>query len=256
MSVHFILQGKGGVGKSYVASLFTQFLQDKKVPVVGFDLDPTNPTFAEYAKLPVERISLLDASNHIDNEKFVLFGERLFQYSNEYEIIVDCGTSAYIPMMHFLEQIGFESWLKSMGRETFIHTVLKGGGELSDTYESCSELLKLFPTCPFVIWLNESQQAVVHQGRTFIETQLYKKNEKRIVDVIPLPKYTSGFFGNVDIDRMIENRWTFKECIDGKKFYSVQKRCLFLYREKLWERLGLFYKNYLTVLSTDSESNL
>ena len=44
MSIHFILQGKGGVGKSYVASLLTQYLQDKKKPVVGFDLDPTNPT--------------------------------------------------------------------------------------------------------------------------------------------------------------------------------------------------------------------
>ena len=96
MSIHFILQGKGGVGKSYVASLLTQYLQDKKKPVVGFDLDPTNPTYAEYEKLPVERISLLDANNHIDNEKFVLFGERLFKYPKEHEIIVDCGTSAYM----------------------------------------------------------------------------------------------------------------------------------------------------------------
>ena len=253
MSIHFILQGKGGVGKSYVASLLTQYLQDKKKPVVGFDLDPTNPTYAEYEKLPVERISLLDANNHIDNEKFVLFGERLFKYSKEHEIIVDCGTSAYIPMMHFLEQIGFESWLESMGRKTIIHTVLKGGGELSDTFESCSELFRLFPTCPFVIWLNESQQSVVNQGKGFLETQIYKKNEKRIVDVIPLPKYTSGFFGNVDIDKMIENRWTFKECIEGKKFFLVQQRCLFLYKKNIWERLDLFYKNYLTFL--DGEAN-
>lgn len=252
MAIHFILQGKGGVGKSYVASLLTQYFLDQKITVVGFDLDPTNPTYAEYEELPVERISLLDANNHIDNEKFVLFGEQLFSHSKDHEIIVDCGTSAYIPMMHFLEQIGFESWLESMGRKTFIHTVLKGGGELSDTYESCSELLKLFPSCPFVIWLNESQQPVTNQGKTFLESQIFQKNAKRIVDVIPLPKYTSGFFGNVDIDRMIENRWTFKECIDGGKFFLVQQRCLYLYRKKIWERLSIFLKNYFTFIEGDN----
>ena len=52
---------------------------------------------------------------------------------------------------------------------------------------------------------------------------------------------------------MIENRWTFKECIEGKKFFLVQQRCLFLYKKNIWERLDLFYKNYLTFL--DGEAN-
>lgn len=243
MAVHFILQGKGGVGKSFVATTLTQYFMDKQVPVAGFDLDPTNPTYCEYEQLPVSRINLLDAQNHIDHEKFILFGEELMEHPPEHEIIVDCGTSAYIAMMHFLEQLDFDDWLRSLGRRAFVHTVLKGGGELSDTFDSCVDLFDHFPKTPFIIWLNESQHPVLFDGKSFTDSQVYKHNRRRIVDVIPLPEYTAGFFKG-DIDKMIDHRWTFNECIEGGNFLLVPKRCLSLYRANLWQRLDLFLKNY------------
>jgi CO dehydrogenase nickel-insertion accessory protein CooC1 len=36
-TVHLILQGKGGVGKSFIAALLAQYLQEKGVPVRCFD---------------------------------------------------------------------------------------------------------------------------------------------------------------------------------------------------------------------------
>ena len=46
--VHLISQGKGGVGKSLVASFLAQNLTDTNpdTPIHCFDTDPVNPTFS------------------------------------------------------------------------------------------------------------------------------------------------------------------------------------------------------------------
>jgi CO dehydrogenase nickel-insertion accessory protein CooC1 len=43
-----ILQGKGGVGKSFIAALLAQYLQEKGVAVRCFDADPVNSTLASF----------------------------------------------------------------------------------------------------------------------------------------------------------------------------------------------------------------
>ena len=47
--VHFVTQSKGGVGKSFVAMLLGQYLQDHaEDKLFCFDTDPDNPIFAGY----------------------------------------------------------------------------------------------------------------------------------------------------------------------------------------------------------------
>jgi CO dehydrogenase nickel-insertion accessory protein CooC1 len=48
--IHLVLQGKGGVGKSLVASLVTQYFvkQNNGEPIFCADTDPVNRTFAGY----------------------------------------------------------------------------------------------------------------------------------------------------------------------------------------------------------------
>jgi CO dehydrogenase nickel-insertion accessory protein CooC1 len=49
--VHLSLQGKGGVGKSLIASLLAQFYKDHGVRAICVDTDPVNQTFSQYAAL-------------------------------------------------------------------------------------------------------------------------------------------------------------------------------------------------------------
>lgn len=258
MSVHFILQPKGGVGKSYVASILSQYFIDKGIQIEGFDLDPSNPTYSEYAELPVTRLDLLEDKlgakqsdnevRQIDNNKFNAFTESLYQAPEKTELIVDCGSSAFIPVINYLKRFRIEQWLTSLNRPVVIHTIVKGGGEMVDTLEASNALLKQFPESPFVIWLNEYQFPVLIQGKNFIDTPVYKANAKRIIDVVPLPKYTSGFLEG-DLDKMIEARLTLNESLKKGIFNVLSQRALFLYKSDLWERLDLFYKNYLTYMS-------
>ena len=58
MKIHMVLQGKGGVGKSFVAALMAQFLQDRGRNPVCIDTDPVNATFAGYSAFGVHAIEL------------------------------------------------------------------------------------------------------------------------------------------------------------------------------------------------------
>ena len=48
--VHFIAQGKGGVGKSTIASFLGDYLQTKasSEKLHCFDTDPVNPSFSRF----------------------------------------------------------------------------------------------------------------------------------------------------------------------------------------------------------------
>ena len=59
-TVHFVLQAKGGIGKSFVATLLAQHLINEAGAVRCFDTDQENTTFAHYAALSVRHITLAD----------------------------------------------------------------------------------------------------------------------------------------------------------------------------------------------------
>ncbi|GAB7078932.1 nucleotide-binding protein [Megalodesulfovibrio paquesii] len=75
-TTHFILQGKGGVGKSLVASLLAQYLRHKEQAVRCFDTDPINATLAGYADLHVDPIEIMQGSD-IDPRRFDGLMDRL-----------------------------------------------------------------------------------------------------------------------------------------------------------------------------------
>jgi CO dehydrogenase nickel-insertion accessory protein CooC1 len=57
-TVHLILQGKGGVGKSFIAALLAQYHQEKSVAVRCFDADPVNSTLASFPALQTTKLDL------------------------------------------------------------------------------------------------------------------------------------------------------------------------------------------------------
>ena len=59
-SVHLVLQGKGGVGKSFVSAILAQYFRTKSAPVHCLDTDPVNATFAQYRLLEAEHLKVLD----------------------------------------------------------------------------------------------------------------------------------------------------------------------------------------------------
>src|SRR5438552_11796554 len=56
-AVHIALQGKGGVGKSLVSAILSQYLASKGQDVLAIDADPVNHTLAEYRGLAVSKLN-------------------------------------------------------------------------------------------------------------------------------------------------------------------------------------------------------
>jgi len=59
-TIHLVLQGKGGVGKSVVASWLAEFLVEQGQTVRCIDGDPVNRSLAQFKALDVEKADLLN----------------------------------------------------------------------------------------------------------------------------------------------------------------------------------------------------
>jgi hypothetical protein len=64
MATMFVtLQGKGGVGKSFLTAAFAQWLVDRRRPVACIDTDTLNPTLLQYKPLKATHLKL--SQNHV-----------------------------------------------------------------------------------------------------------------------------------------------------------------------------------------------
>ena len=120
-TVHLILQGKGGVGKSMVAAILGQFLQARGLATRCIDTDPVNQTLTQYKALNAEHLKLMSESR-IDSRVFDQLMERMLTETTTF--VVDNGASTFIPLWHYvLENAAIET-LEKHGRRVYIHSVI------------------------------------------------------------------------------------------------------------------------------------
>lgn len=234
-TVHFTLQGKGGVGKSFQASLATQFFQSLKIaPVHGIDTDPVNKTFCNYLALPVQPIALLEDSK-INERNFDLLMERLMTEDGIF--IVDNGSSSFVPMSNYLIENDAIAMLKSAGREVYIHTVVTGGQALHDTLAGFKQLAEQTETNNIVVWLNEYFGAIEAEGKTFTDMKAYTQNADKVKAIIRIAKRNSDTFGK-DIELMVSKKLTFEEAINGNDFTLMAKQRIKTVQRDIFEQLS------------------
>ena len=74
---HFVLQGKGGVGKTTVSTFITQYLKDHlKQDYLAIDTDQVNASFASFKSLNVEQVNLME-ENRITDKGWEMLANRL-----------------------------------------------------------------------------------------------------------------------------------------------------------------------------------
>ncbi|HZC24364.1 MAG TPA: P-loop NTPase, partial [Candidatus Binatia bacterium] len=69
-TVHLVLQGKGGIGKSVVASWLTEFLAARGQRVCAIDADPVNRSLGQYKALGAEKLDLMNQDGLIERSRF------------------------------------------------------------------------------------------------------------------------------------------------------------------------------------------
>ena len=110
--IHMVLQGKGGVGKSFIASIIAQHCYAKKKDILCIDTDPVNATFYGFKKLNVTRLDLMDGDN-VDPRKFDHLVEMITKSKSD--VIIDNGASTFVGLSHYLISNQVSTMLREMG---------------------------------------------------------------------------------------------------------------------------------------------
>ncbi|MDD3610558.1 MAG: conjugal transfer protein TraL [Halothiobacillaceae bacterium] len=233
-TVHFVIQGKGGIGKSWVSVLLAQYLKKKAGNTVNFDTDQENTTFAHYKALSAIHISVMTPSRIIDAKKFDGMIEKIMEA--DCPAVIDNGANTFSPLLAYMLENSVIDVLQEGGKKVFFHIIIGGGSELKDTKEGFVSFATQFDV-PIVLWLNEFFGSFVDATGTHLaETEAYKANEDKVTGVVLLPARNQQTFGD-DIRRMNTMRLTFDEVIASNSFGLMEKQRLKTVGREVFEQL-------------------
>src|SRR5207237_4522577 len=129
-TIHMLLQGKGGVGKSLVASFLAQYFTSRGHAVRCIDADPVNRTLSQYERLNAERLKVF-RDGGVD-AAFDALMDTLFKEHGTF--VIDSGATTFIPLWNRLSQRDVIAALNNGNRHLYIHYIITGFAQ-GDTVE-------------------------------------------------------------------------------------------------------------------------
>lgn len=220
-TIHFILQGKGGCGKSFVAVLLAQYMRRSGADLKALDTDQENTTFAHYKNLNVRHIPVMNDSRIIDAKRFDQLMEILL--SEEGTFVIDNGANTFSPLLAYIVENDVIKFLKENGRTVYIHTVVGGGDTMADTANGFSSIAQGVDA-PIVMWMNEHFGPMkTEEGKEFTDTKVFKTHQARLHGAVLLPARNHQTFGD-DIKRMNTKRLTADEVMTSSDFNFMEKK--------------------------------
>src|ERR1700704_4666308 len=99
-AIHLVLQGKGGVGKSVVASWLAEFLIKRGQNVQCVDGDPVNRSLGQYKALRAEKLDLVNSDGLVQRTRYDALLERFA--TEEAVFVLDSGATAFLPFWTFV----------------------------------------------------------------------------------------------------------------------------------------------------------
>lgn len=232
-TVHLTLQGKGGVGKSFVSAILAQYLKRKQEMVQCFDTDPVNATLAQYRDLAAEHINVLKRGA-INEKQFDTLVERICKGAGSF--VVDTGATTFVPLWNYILENEILRFLAGQGHKVFVHSVVTGGQAMTDTLNGFSKIAETTSEKNLIVWLNEYFGEVVKDGKAFEEFSVAERNAGKLVGSVLIRERNPNTFGD-DVRQMLERRMTFDEAVRSDHFSLVSKQRLEIVRRDLFEQL-------------------
>ena len=233
-NIHMILQGKGGVGKSFIAATLAQYKLSKGQKPLCVDTDPINATFHGYKALGVRRLQIMQG-DEINPRNFDALVELIAP--SEHDVIIDNGASSFVPLAHYLISNLVPALLVEMGHTLIVHTVITGGQALLDTVSGFAQIITQFPSeTLFVVWLNPYWGPIEHEGKSFEQMKAYVANKSRVSAIIQIPALKEDTFGR-DLSEMLQARLTFDEALAMESLTIMTRQRLKIVKAQLFGQL-------------------
>lgn len=231
--IHLSLQGKGGVGKSLIASIVAQYYAYRGAEVQCIDTDPVNQTLSQYRALKAQHLKLLTNGN-VDQRGFDQLMERLL--TEEGVFVVDSGASTFIPLWSYILENNVLELLLNAGRLLYVHTVITGGQALADTLKGFGSLAESTSQRNLIVWINEYFGRVEREGKQFVDMTVYKDNAEKIFGWVLLPKRHQDTFGR-DFEELISQKLTMQEGIVEGSFTLMSKQRIRMIQREVFQQL-------------------
>lgn len=229
-TIHFIQQGKGGVGKSVIASFLYQVLTHLDKDVVAFDTDPVNATLKGYKEFTVKQVDIV-RQGQVDARAFDELLEGLYSLPEAAHAVVDNGASSFLALGNYMKDIGLIHLLEEQRHQVFFHSVVTGGQAIGDTITGLKVLADGFVTTPIVVWLNPFFGEIRLDGKEFEEFKIYQEYSHQFHAIIQLPHVNKDTLGK-DLEELFAKRQGFQSAIASCQYIAVRSRL-----KRYWEQL-------------------
>lgn len=231
--IHMVLQGKGGVGKSFIMALVAQYKKSKGQQLLCIDTDPVNGTLSGYRRLDVVKLDIME-DDEISPIKFDMLIDLLTKNDGN-DAIVDNGAASFVAFSSYLLSNEVPALLDDMGHKLVVHTVITGGQAQDDTLNGFSDLVEQFPSSVvFIVWLNPFWGPIKRNGKQFEEFRVYQDNKDRIAAIITLPAFKHDTFAR-NLSDMLQERLTFDEAIELPSMPIMVRQRLTIMKKQLYE---------------------
>jgi hypothetical protein len=231
--VHFVLQKKGGVGKSVTANWLAQYLISQGELLEVIDTDPSNATLSGFKALKAQHIQLMEGTV-LKAGKFDLLMNRVLEEDSSF--LIDCGASSFIPLNNYMIEHRVVDMICESGKDVYAHIVIAGESHLMDTLSGFAEMVEQMPEqVKLVVWLNEHFGKIEADGKPFEEMYIYLENEGRIHAVVGVPKHSDLF--DADIEKMLKSKLTFDEVRQSPEFFIMNKSRIFRVQQEIYSQL-------------------
>ena len=232
-TVHFIQQGKGGVGKSMIASILYQVLGLLGKKVTAFDTDPVNATLTGFQEFKEVKCLDILKNGDIDPRQFDTLIDAIMEQGPETHVIVDNGASSFLALNSYIKENSIIGMLEEAGHSVFFHSVITGGQAIGDTVLGLRSLALGFPATPIVVWLNPYFGEIVMDGKSFEEFKVYQEFSGQFHAIITIPQGNKATIGK-DLETVFAKRQSFETAIESSQSIVVRSR-LQRYRNELVE---------------------
>jgi hypothetical protein len=232
--IHIVLQGKGGVGKSFISAMIAQYKISKGQSPLCIDTDPVNSTFHGFKALNVRLLEIMEG-DEIRSRKFDTLVELISPSKND--VVIDNGASSFVPLTHYLISNQVPSLLQDMGHEMVVHTVITGSQALLDTVNGFAQLASQFPEqALFVVWLNPFWGPIEHEGKSFEQMKAYTTNKARVSAIVKIPALKEDTYGR-DLSDMLQDRLTFDEALAMESLSIMTRQRLKIVKTQMFGQL-------------------
>ncbi len=236
---HFIMQGKGGVGKSLVASILVQYLFKQGQEVTSLDTDPVNASLSRYESLGVKFIDIMNGGD-IDPGRFDEVIRHIDASPPEAHVVVDIGASCFISLCTYMKECRAFEALQAQGHTVYIHSIIAGGVNLQETLNNYSSLVRHFDV-PLVVWLNPFFGDIKIGDDGFEDLKIYRETAGSIAGIVEMPQLGGVHFER-DFVAMQTRHLTFDEGVNGNHFWLMtRQRLVMIWRDyqQAIDRIGL-----------------